>query len=605
MLRTARSLKRALSAVLLMTLPPMAWSAGLPGGGVAPAGIADIEKELPGTSAPAQRPEDAQADSIIEKLQVESAAKPVGESQVPEGSSFVLASIKVVGNQSLPEGDIIAVVKPYIGKTVTAATLQEVAQAITALLTGKGYVTSRCLIPAQEVKDGLVVLQVEEDKLGEVLLTGPSSYRYDPRLFKRHFHDLTGQTISTDMLTSRLQLLARLPATRIQPILRKAGFGRTDLLLHLSDLKDFNALYADNRGSRFTGQHRMNYKGVLYNISGAGDQLATGITVNPLMPKFLNHLALDYTRPVGDRGGRMQAGVSTLTYRLDPDEVGYSDIRYEGSSDGVYLRYEEPFLVGREGDYWWGVGVERKWVSADTIYNISYPGAPAGTKFVDSEDNLLVLDVGVRLGHLDTLLAGLTANNEFSANLKHPLEGVLGSMTQEEVDRKLDYLANVANPTTVSGPIGNVEGLDVSFWKLYLNYQRTQTLPRGVMGVLKLGGEYTPSRKIPGAYEFSGADTGPTGWKADMGFSRAFFDNALTATLGYQHEAAYSFFRDTEPGCNGTNTARGANSCSNGSAYLGVNWRYRRFFAEMMLYENLPDYDSNRDQVRVNLGARW
>lgn len=546
---------------------------------------------------------DSSRPSVVDDLSVEKNAQPRGESRMKKEQTFVLNGVKVVGNETLPGEEIVAVVKPHVGKEISSTQLQKIASDITQLFVVKGYVTSRCIIPAQRSTDGVVVLQVEENRLGTISMAGKNSYRYDVRLFLQHFHDLIGKIIHLDTLNARLKLLSKLPATRIVPSLRKGKGGTSDLLLNISDLDDVNVLAYNNRGSRFTGNHVTTYQGALYNITGDGDWLSLAVTANLQHLDRLAAIDLGYVWPFRERGGNVRAGFSFTNYRLDPEMVGQNVI-YEGDSLALRLRYEEPFWVDK-GDFWWSAGVEEKIVSSDTVFNTYFDADHgAGSPLVEGEDVLFVGDLSLRANMTDDFFDGYKAANTASAKVQHAFDGLFGSMTDQDIAWKKENVSH-AGTLPIKGPIGNVEGMDPSFWKYYLSLSRLQILPFHLTGKFTLEAEYTHSRKIPGSYNFGGADGGVSGYRYDFSLQRPLLGQNLSATVGYKNAVAYSFFRDLDHACGGANTARGRNRCEAGTGYLGLSFSYEKLFGDLTYYNNVEPFEQSQENLKFNIGARW
>jgi len=580
----------------------------------APSGIEDLEESISDALTTSPDFQKNEKRSIIEEIEVDESARSEGENRVAEGVTFQLNGVRVVGNTVMAEEEVVSIVQPYVGKQIASVQLKEIAAKITQLFVGQGYVTSACIIPEQKVKDGVVVLQVVEDRLGQILLGGDLVYRYESRLFMDHLHDLRGEVIHLSTLNSRLRLLTQLPATRVVPKLIKRKGGTTDLVLNLQPLEDVVKLSVNNSGSRFTGQNRLSSVAVLNNFTGNSDVLSMGLTTSLKDFKHLGSFSSSYKRPVGSRGGKLSAAYSKLYYRMDPDEVGYDEVRYEGDSSTLSLRYEEPFwldeFLNGEGSYRWSVGGEWKDVSAQTIYNTTFD-QPAGFAYVDAEDNLFVGDVTLHSEYFDQLF-GRRGFSAATFSVKHAFEGFFDTMTQEDIDRKLENVANGVEPVT--GPIGDVSGMEPDFWKLYLDFTRIQSLPYSLIAKLDLHGEYTGSKKLPQAYQFSGADGGAYGHSLSLNVSRPLNDllwgNRLIGSLGYQREQAYSWYRDADPGCEDESgvaqaTAADKNRCTTDTFSASLGWAEKEWSANLSWVDEIEPFDQNQEQLRLDVGYQF
>lgn len=575
----------------------------------APSGVGEIEDTI-GSDKPNRNSAAKVENSVIEDVEVDESAKPTGDSQMNKGAQFLLNGITLKGNTVMKEEDIVSLVQPYIGAMVTSYDLQTIASLLTQLFNDRGYVTSKCTIPAQQVKDGVVLLQVVEDKLNQIKLSGADSYRYDPRLFLKQLHDLQGKVIHLPTLNSRLRLLSQLPSTRVQPVLVKKAEGRTDLVLNLSDLKSGFAISLDNSGSRYTGTNRLTAAATFNNLTGSSDVLSISFKTSLKNSKQLGAVTLDYKYPVGSSGGKIGLGYSDLYYRMDPNEVGFDQVRYEGGAQSLSFRYHQPFWFGvseeSASNYMWSAGIERKSAQAKTVYNTSFD-QPAGFAYVDTQDTLMVGDFTLQAERL-TLISGYKGRYIGSIGLKHALEGFFGATTQEDIDRKLENIES-EEVDSITGPIGNVKGLDPNFWKLYIDVSREQVLPNNFTAKINLQGEFTNSKKVAQTYQFTPADGGASGLVLTAALQRPIMDG-LSAGISFQHAKAFSWYRDEDPGCmddsgNATATSAGRNSCSTNQVELNMNWNLGSLLARVNYRKNIYASDGNNKKITFNLGYRW
>ncbi len=576
----------------------------------APSAIGMIESSIEsGQSGSSGGLIDDKKRSVIENVKVDKSAQPSGDNRIDGGVKFRLNGIQLQGNTVMDKELIIALVQPFVGTMMTSADLKLVSAQITQLFVEQGYATTKCIIPAQQVSNGVVVLKVVEGKLGQIQLSGAETYRYDVRLFLSQLHDLQDKVIHLPTLNSRLRLLSQLPATRVQPTLVQQSEGVTDLVLKLTDLENSFSLSVNNSGSRFTGANRLSSGAVFNNVTGNSDVLTMALTTSLNNVKYLGSMSFNYKRPVGSAGGKLGVGYSSLYYRMDPAEVGFDQVRYEGGTKSLGLRYEQPFWFDDQADnqksYLWSAGFERKAAQAKTVYNTSFDH-PAGFAYVDSEDRLMVGDITLQTEQL-SLLNGFKGRSFAAVSLKHAFEGFFGSITQEDIDRKLENIGNNVEPIT--GPIGNVTGLDPNFWKLYVDMSRVQALPSGFTAKVDLHAEFTPSKKVPQAYQFADADGGASGYSLGVKLTRP-ITSELSAGISLNHAQAISWYRDVDHGCNdsagnATATSAGRNSCSTNQVELNMDWNLGGLLANVNYRNNINASAQNKNKVTFNLGYRW
>lgn len=98
---------------------------------------------------------------------------PAGVASVANDAlHFRIAGYQVTGNSLLGTERLKTVVKPYTGDGKDFATIQQAVAAIYDAYNAAGYQTVKVVIPEQEMKDGIVRLQVIESRLTTVVVQG-------------------------------------------------------------------------------------------------------------------------------------------------------------------------------------------------------------------------------------------------------------------------------------------------------------------------------------------------------------------------------------------------------------------------------------------------
>ncbi|MER2491719.1 POTRA domain-containing protein [Catenovulum sediminis] len=506
----------------------------------------------------------------IEDIQVDKNIQRQADSQIQQNIRFKLNSINVQGNQTLSNEEIIKVAKPYAGKMVTSNELKLLAQQITQLFHAKGYTTSRCVIPAQQIKNGVVMLQVEENKLNQIHIRGENSFEYDKKLFLRHLNDLTGKIIHAPTLKQRLARLTFLPSARITPKLQSAGFGKTDLILHIEDVKATKLLSLYNNASRLTGDLRLNLSGLFVNPTGSGDYLQLGASIDPAESKNFSSITAKYATPFGNEGGRINVQYADIRYRVSDDIIDSSTFEIGGSSQLLKLTFNKPLEYGNAAR--WEVGVEHKVTANEQIQHVNFnelvpvvnldecptgeiveqqgvnycvfddANLLAGFKWLDTEETIVMLSVAVSDEYKYNLF-DRAAYTQLSAKFSKALEGAFGGLTQAQINDKFkNKNAQTSNNeiVTLTGPVGNDALMQADFWKLYLDLTHYSRLSENSNLIVSSHFEYSPEKAIPGSYKYGAADSGIWGGDIDISYQYIWNSN-WQASVGYHVESAVNF----------------------------------------------------------------
>ncbi|MEF3191270.1 MAG: hypothetical protein K6347_01780 [Campylobacterales bacterium] len=521
-----------------------------------------------------KEPKETQVDAI----QLDRNASGVGENRLQDAPSFVLQNLSINGNTVLQRQEIIDVAKPYVGQTVDSKALQELAAKITDLYVKKGYVTSRCIIPAQKVTNGTVRLDIIEDKLGRILLSGKRAYMYDQRIFSKYLQELQGKPIHLATLNRQLSLLTRLPVARVTPKLVKSTADFTDLILEITDFDEKSFVSFDNEGSRFIDTYRLMAGTSLNNLTGRGDTLGISLTTALRSTKYQHAIEGSYVAPAGTRGGKVTVTLSASRYMLDPDKVGSDLIIYEGKSFLASFLYEEPVMLFDNLNLWWLAGFEYKTINSQTVQNST------GDLLVDGLDKYATGQLGGRLDFTDRY----GGYNLVSVMLKKHFEGLLGAMTQEELNRK-----EADETFPITGPIRYGKNMDPTFYKIYLSALRQQALAYEIIGQVAISGEYTPTR-APEGYRYTGGDNGDYGYNYSLSLRRKLGFDWLWGVVSYSGATSYQYDLELK-----------TKTVSSSTVGLGLYANYSNFFASINYSQNVELYENNLENIKFRVGYSW
>ena len=553
------------------------------------------------------------ATTTIDEIKI-SAPKP-SLKDINLGPSFRLNGVSIKGNTTFEQKEIISFVKPYLGLQVYTKTLKDIAQKITQLYYSKGYVTSKCILPQQKVKNGNVTFQIIEDKLGSITLSGENAHEYDTKLFSKYFHKLQGKIINAKELNTKLKLLQYLPISKITPTLSHIRPGVSNLILKITEAKQQISLSLNNRGSEYSGIYRTTLTGNINNIVGISDSLFLSVTTSQT-PQHYSALNASYRHPIGENGAKISWGISNLNYQLNPDEMNSRAVFYDGESSQFNLAYDKPLFFFQKINIWLNLSFNYKSLSSRTLEN------KTGSILVHSLDKTSVISIGTTINFLDSY-KGI---NNFSFKVSQAIPNLFNSMTQEDIDRKtyrMEYdsstiqelkkqkvaanakkdditesiLATLIKEEAfknlaITAPQKYGKNLKAAFRKYYISASRQQYFPANFTGSLSFHGEYTSAR-IPQAYEFS---TGDYGYSASININNNFNSKYFNMGIGYGYTKVYEY--DLEL------TLHSSGEVSK-SPNISMNAYYNDFYLNLSYQLNLDKWDANENNIKFNLGYSW
>jgi len=204
---------------------------------------------------------------------------------------------------------------------LTMGQMQEVADEITRYYRRHGLILATAFVPAQDVVDGKVVIEVLEGKLGAVIAEGNTLY--SDALISRPFKKLLGQAVVKDQIETGLLYLSDYPGLSVSGIFKPGkNHGESDLLIKVVDESRFNGgISADNNGSTYTGKYRTRLDFIVNNLTGNADQLNLAV-LQSFTPDNGTYGNVVYSLPVFRSDWRIGANLAHNQFQVN--ELGGS-----------------------------------------------------------------------------------------------------------------------------------------------------------------------------------------------------------------------------------------------------------------------------------------
>ncbi len=261
----------------------------------------------------------------------------------PSGASVTVREFRFAGNTLLTAAQLLPVVAEFLNRPLDFTQLQTAAAAIANAYRDAGWIV-RAYLPQQDIKDGLVTIQVVEAVFGKLSIEGEATRVAVAGIAQRITSQLaTATPLNGDALDRALLLVDDLPGVTVAGTLRAGERdGETDLQLKIADEPlVIGEISADNAGSRSTGKQRLNANLVLASPLGFGDQLTSSL----IHSEGSDYLRIAYSLPIGMDGWRIGANVSNLDYRLvSPD---FTALNAHGNSTTGGLEASYPIVRSR------------------------------------------------------------------------------------------------------------------------------------------------------------------------------------------------------------------------------------------------------------------
>lgn len=273
--------------------------------------------------------------------------------------------------------EIERLLEPYQGRNVSINELFEVVAELNKLYSEKNIQTARAILPAQEIKEGVVKISLIEAHLGEIRIQGQNYMR--PSFVESRIHQQAGDLVSITELESDLIRFNSLYESKIRAgIVAGAEVGKTDITIEVQEPKRYALTsFADNAGSYTVGEGRIGTLFQATNLIGINDKLRLNATGTDGSKSY----GFNYSIPVS----KMDT-ILDLSYNKGNVEVVNGDfvpLDITGRSRNFTIGLTQPFAVS----------INRQWAtygrfsSRDSISKFS--------GFTQQYSNLKVIMIGL------------------------------------------------------------------------------------------------------------------------------------------------------------------------------------------------------------------
>lgn len=273
------------------------------------------------------------------------------------GLTVTVKSFRFSGNTLVSTEKLALAVESYLNKPLDFQGLQRAAAAAAEVYRQGGWFV-RAFLPKQDVRDGVVTIQIAEALFGGLRYEGSASKRVSAGKIEAMIAaaQVPGTPLNTARLDRALLLIDDLSGVSVTGSLVPGGRpAETDLLLKALDENVLTGgVLLDNTGSRSTGAERINANVEFASPLGMGDRG----TVHAIHARGLQYYRLGYGLPVGSNGLRVEVNSSQMNYQVITSEFRAANIHGKSSSYGVAANY--PVVRGRVANLYLSAAYDSK-----------------------------------------------------------------------------------------------------------------------------------------------------------------------------------------------------------------------------------------------------
>lgn len=310
---------------------------------------------VPGLSWAQTVPSVAEPQRLDKRFEQPKVPGSVMEPEVPETKSykpskdlkkirFILKKIVVKGSTVYSHNAFRRWQKRFIDKKVSLALIYRFAEKITAKYRNDGYLLSRAIVVPQNIKNGVVTIQIVEGYIGNLKIRGPVK---GSKMFLKSYGKalLRSSPLKAKDLERYLLLIDDLPGVSVESVLvpSKNEPGASELILTLKHKDMDSNAGIDNRGTKFNGPIQMRGATNANSVMGFYDRLGIQgvLTSNPDELLFFNGFG---EMPVSSEGTKIF--ISGSFSKSQPGST-LKQFKVEGNSNTFTVRASHPFIRSR------------------------------------------------------------------------------------------------------------------------------------------------------------------------------------------------------------------------------------------------------------------
>ncbi len=366
---------------------------------------------------------------------------------------FLLERINFEGNtvKDISEEDLQHLGLEVVGEDIFFDELLEVCAKVTNLYHSKGYLTSYATVPPQRIVDGVATIKIIESKVGEMNIDGEKWTRewYLKHIIMGKAGLREGDVFNAKNLQRAMKEINKEDYVQVETEVERQATGEEDttLTLNVRDRFPVNLNFTyDDYGRSYTGAQRVSFLVGMDNLTGLGDKIYGGTILSSGSTGWM----AGYSLPVSSYGTRLSFDFSDSHVKLGGP---YRPFGVKGNAQSYFFKLTHPLVQTAKSDLF--------------LYS--------GYDFVNANTSMM-----------------LNNNRNYISDYNlHVWRSGLYGMTDDSYGR---WIGNLNIDFGMGGnDKTNLSIADKSFFKIGANATRVQRLFSRSMGVVRVGGQYSPN----------------------------------------------------------------------------------------------------------------
>ncbi len=282
--------------------------------------------------------------------------------QDTRAARFDVMEFAVEGNTVLPVQDIEAAVLPYLGPGRSAADIEAARDALEKAYQQAGYLTVLVNLPAQDVAEGVVRLEVVEQSIGRLKVSG-AEYTLPSQLKAQLPEMAEGRVPQFDEVQEQLAAASRSADVTITPLLRGgAAPGSVEVELKLDDRRPLHgSIELNNKRTADTETGRLEASLRYDNLFQRRHSIGLSYFVSPSNRDDVEVFGLSYSAPLNARGLTLAAFFA----RSNSDVLTAFDTSAVAKGDTAGLRLVMPLPTRGASSWFHNLSVGADWKDSE------------------------------------------------------------------------------------------------------------------------------------------------------------------------------------------------------------------------------------------------
>lgn len=412
---------------------------------------------------------------------------PTTAQTAPGGPKLLVTAFRFKGNSVISSDLLETALVDGRGRELDLAGLRALADRVTLIYRAEGYPFSQAFLPKQEVKDGVVLIEIVEGRYGVVTVSGEHGAGEAVQPFLADLR--SGELISERRLEHAILVATEIPGVMVAPVFSPGSKpGESDLNLSAKLSESWHgSVKVDNFGLRYSGAYRLQVGVERAGLFRIGDKTSLNlIATNENL--LLGGVKYDF--PINGSGLRGYVGYSRTDYQLGAGFEGFT-----GLADSWSAGLSYPLVRSQRANLSLVFGAEYKLLT-DAHLGVTYESrdelVASGGLLFDQRDTVLgggltYGEVKVSAGNVSSNVANsiqgdFTKLNAQVARLQNAAGpfGLYGSLSAQVSDRRLNAVESfsLGGATGIrSYPNGEAQGTSGALAQLELRYEAGSVTP--------------------------------------------------------------------------------------------------------------------------------